>query len=96
MTINEPDIKQYKSVSDHVSAVGMDAYLRDGDWMLMVTLRDVISQIDFEKYEDQEYSDQIQKAIKLADSMIKKSMNKDQLSKLIDLNPDLDIKNWFG
>ncbi len=97
MTIKEPEIKQYKNVADHVAAVGMDAYLRDGDWMLMVTLRDVISEIDFTtEYEDQEYSNHIQEIIKLADSLIKKNMNKDQLAKLVDLNPDLPIKDWFG
>ncbi|MEQ8578166.1 MAG: hypothetical protein RIC57_09155 [Balneola sp.] len=96
MTIKEPEIKQYKNVADHVAAVGMDAYLRDGDWMLLVTLRDVLSEIDFDEYEDQDYKELLQQELEKADSLIIKNMNKDQLAKLVDLNPDLPIKDWFG
>lgn len=96
MPIIKTEINQYKSVAEHVNKVGMDAYLEHGDWTLLVTLKDVISAIDFDtEFEDERYRKYLQDEIAKADSIIKKNMNEEQLKKLIDLNPDLPIKNWF-
>ena len=96
LSIIKAEINQYKSVAEHVNKVGMDAYLEHGDWTLLVTLKDVISAIDFDtEYEDEKLRRHHQDEIVKADSIIKKNMNEKQLKKLIELNPDLPIKNWF-
>lgn len=96
MAKNDLEINQYKSIAEHIDLVGMDAYIKHGDWMLLVSTKEIISEIDFEKnYVDKAYRKELQKVVQIADAIIKKNITKKQLNILIELNPDLPIHDWW-